>query len=67
VDAALMIPKLKHLHSKVEASISPENESVLMDLLGEDAWDALQEIGDMLNPTEQSGQDEYGEFWNRLN
>lgn len=42
--------ELKKLHSTLEASISPENEALLIELLGEDAWLAFQEIGDILNP-----------------
>lgn len=60
---ATKIPIAQHLHAKVEALIGVEEEEVLMDLLGEDGWDAWQQLGDILNPTEASG-DVAEEFWN---
>lgn len=60
---ATQIPIAQHLHAKVEELIGAEEEEVLMNLLGEDGWDAWQKLGDLLNPNGTSSE-AAEEFWN---
>lgn len=69
MDAAT-ISKVRRLHKKVEDQLSVDVEDAIRELIGKDAWEAWQELGDIINPTEsESPPDEvtHGEFWNRLN